>query len=195
MALPSIGTFQSEHSKAILNPTMVIGASLLLVLSAKTQVPFYPVPMTMQTAAVFGIILALGPQRAVLAVLFYLLEGLAGLPVFAGSAERGVGLVYLAGPTGGYLMGCLPAALLSGKLAARNASNSLVTTFTALLLALAIIYGSGLVWLGATIGFDKPLLRLGFLPFIAGDLLKVSIVALAFWRARQWSKGQRKADV
>ncbi|MGO4832999.1 biotin transporter BioY, partial [Rhizobiaceae sp. 2RAB30] len=103
-----------------LNAATVVVGSLLLALSARISVPFYPVPLTMQTFVVIGLGLALGPWRAAAAVLLYLAQGAAGLPVFAGTPEKGIGLAYMMGPTGGYLAGYLPAAMLAGWLAMRG---------------------------------------------------------------------------
>lgn len=183
---------RSRPRQTTLDLGVVIGTSLLLAVSAKVQVPFFPVPMTMQTLVVFGISLTLGPVRGTLAVLTYLLEGVAGLPVFAGSPEKGVGLAYLMGPTGGYLTGCLPAVLLSGWLAKRGWDRSFLSLMATGGIALTIIYGSGLIWLGTVIGFDKSLLRLGFFPFVVADLVKVTVVALAFHSARNWLQGSRR---
>lgn len=187
MPLHQVDASRSEI-KTLSNFAVVLSASLLLALSAKLQIPFFPVPMTMQTFAVLSIGLVLGPVRGALAVLTYLLEGVIGLPVFAGSPELGVGIAYLMGPTGGYLLGCVPAALISGGLAGLGRDRSFVFTMGALTAALAAIYGSGLIWLGLVIGFDRPLLRLGFLPFIVGDLVKATVVALAVHSIRNWSE-------
>ena len=96
--------------------TVIVGATLM-TLSAKVQVPFWPVPMTLHTLAVMVFAVAFGPRIAVLIFLTYLAAGVAGLPVFSGSSERGVGLAYLVGPTGGYLLGYLVASWLVGRLA------------------------------------------------------------------------------
>jgi biotin transport system substrate-specific component len=164
----------------------VVAASLLLTLSAKVQVPFYPVPMTMQTLVVIGLGLALGPVRGAAAVALYLLQGALGLPVFAGTPEKGIGLAYMMGPTGGYLLGYLPAALLAGWLAKRGWDRNPLSAMAAALLAGAVIYVPGLLWLGSVIGFDKPVLAFGLYPFIPGDIAKALLAAIAFPAAWKW---------
>lgn len=164
----------------------VIAGSLLLTLSAKVQVPFYPVPMTMQTLAVIGLGLALGPVRGAAAVTLYLAEGALGLPVFAGTPEKGIGLTYMTGPTGGYLLGYIFAALLAGWLAERGWDRNVFTAMAAALIAGAVIYVPGLFWLGSVIGWDKPVLALGLFPFIPGDIMKAVLAAVAFPAAWKW---------
>lgn len=158
----------------------VVAASLLLAVSAKISVPFYPVPLTMQTLVVIGLGLALGPVRGAAAVLLYLAEGVIGLPVFAGTPEKGIGLAYIMGPTGGYLLGYLPAVLVAGWLAERGWDRNPSSAMVAALLAASIIYVPGLLWLGSVIGFDKPVLQFGLYPFILGDIVKALLAALVF---------------
>jgi biotin transport system substrate-specific component len=165
---------------------VVVAASLLITLSAKMSVPFYPVPLNMQTLVVVGLGVALGPVRGFAAVLLYLTEGAIGLPVFSGTPERGVGLAYMIGPTGGYLMGFLPATALAGWLAKHGWDRNRLSSATAALLAGAIIYIPGLLWLGAVIGYDKPILQFGLQPFIVGDLAKALLAALIFPSAWRW---------
>ncbi|MDH4987142.1 biotin transporter BioY [Aminobacter anthyllidis] len=164
----------------------VVAASLLLTLSAKVQVPFYPVPMTMQTLVVIGLGLALGPVRGATAVALYLLQGALGLPVFAGTPEKGIGLAYMMGPTGGYLLGYLPAALLAGWLAERGWDRNVFSAMAAALFAGAVIYVPGLLWLGSVVGFDKPVLAFGLYPFIPGDIAKALLAAIALPAAWKW---------
>ena len=164
----------------------VVAASLLLAISAKIAVPFYPVPITMQTFVVIGLGLALGPWRGVAAVLIYLAEGAAGFPVFAGTPEKGIGLAYMMGPTGGYLLGYLAAAFLAGRLAVRGWDRNPLSAMAASLLAGAIIYVPGLLWLGAVLGFDKPILQFGLYPFIFGDIAKALLAVLVFPTAWKW---------
>jgi biotin transport system substrate-specific component len=164
----------------------VVAASLLLMLSARISVPFYPVPLTMQTFVVIGLGLALGPTRGLAAILLYLAEGAAGLPVFAGTPEKGIGLAYMMGPTGGYLLGYVPAVLLAGWLAERGWDRNPFTAMLAALLAGAVIYVPGLLWLGSVIGFDRPVLQFGLIPFILGDIAKALLAALVFPAAWKW---------
>tara|TARA_R110002020_G_scaffold232795_2_gene444304 strand:+ start:677 stop:1255 length:579 start_codon:yes stop_codon:yes gene_type:complete len=157
-----------------------LAGSMLLTVSAKIAIPFYPVPLTMTTFVVIGLGLALGPRLGAAAVLVYLAQGAAGLPVFAGTPDKGLGLAYMAGPTGGYLAGYVLAALAAGFLAERGMDRSPLTAFVAALVAGALIYVPGLLWLGALFGWDQPILAWGLTPFIPGDLVKAALAALAF---------------
>ena len=157
---------------------MVVMGSALLALSSKLQVPFYPVPMTMQTFVVLVLGMALGWRMAAATMLLYLAEGAAGLPVFAGTPEKGLGLAYMMGGTGGYLLGYLLAAPLCGWLAERGWDRNPLTTAGAMLLGNAVIYIPGVLWLGALFGWGKPILEWGFTPFILGDLTKLVLAAV-----------------
>lgn len=153
---------------------VAVAGAALITLAAKTQIPFWPVPMTIQTLAVMGFAVALGPQRAVAIMLTYLAAGAIGLPVFAGTPERGIGLAYMVGPTGGYLLGYLIAAGLVGVLARGRGA---LGTFLAMAAGLVPIYGFGLLWLAAFVPAGK-LLALGVTPFLLGDLVKIALIAL-----------------
>jgi len=152
---------------------LAIGGVALLTLSAKLQVPFWPVPLNLQSMAVMALALGLGPRLAMATFAVYLATGAAGLPVFAGSPERGLGLVYMAGPTGGYLMGMLAATWLTGTL---GAGRGFAGRLGAMLAGMAVIYGLGVAWLSLYVPVPR-LLAEGMAPFILGDLLKVGIVA------------------
>ncbi len=156
---------------------LVVVASVLLTLSAKVQVPFYPVPMTLQTFVVLGLGFALGPRLAMAAVALYLAQGAMGLPVFAGTPEKGIGVAYMMGPTGGYLLGFVLAAGLTGRLAQRGWDRNVLTTAMAMALGNAVIYASGLAWMGSLFGWDKPILEWGLYPFLAGDAFKLALAA------------------
>jgi biotin transport system substrate-specific component len=134
MTLYSTLTADRSEKLAIAALTAVAG-SILLAISAKISIPFYPVPLTMQTFMVIGLGLALGPRLGMAAVALYLAQGAAGLPVFAGTPEKGIGLAYMMGPTGGYLLGYLIAAFVAGHLAERGMDRSPVSAFGAALLA------------------------------------------------------------
>lgn len=151
----------------------VIGGVALLTLSAKIQVPFWPVPLNLQTLAVMALALGLGPRLAVATFAAYLAAGASGLPVFAGSPERGVGLLYLAGPTGGYLIGMLAASWATGTL---SAGRGLVARLGAMLAGMALIDGLGVAWLALYVPAPR-LLAEGVAPFILGDLVKIGLVA------------------
>jgi biotin transport system substrate-specific component len=167
----------SGRTTAFRNVVLAIAGSLALWLSAKLQVPFYPVPMTMQTFVVLVIGTAFGWRLGAATVALYLAEGALGLPVFAGTPEKGIGLAYMIGPTGGYLLSYLPAAALCGFLANRGWDRRIVTTALSMLLGTVVIYAFGLSWLGTVVGWDKPILAWGLTPFILGDLLKLALAA------------------
>ncbi|MEZ5845034.1 MAG: biotin transporter BioY [Hyphomicrobiaceae bacterium] len=155
----------------------VVG-SLMLALSAKVQVPFWPVPMTMQTLVVLVLGAALGARLGAATVLVYLAEGAMGLPVFAGTPEKGIGLAYMFGPTGGYLVGFVLAAFLVGWLAERGWDRSVLRLFAAMTLGHVVILALGFAWLAGLIGIEKAWL-LGVVPFIAATVLKTALGALA----------------
>jgi biotin transport system substrate-specific component len=162
----------------------ILGTALLTV-SAKVKVPMWPVPMTMQPFVVLGLGLVLGSRLAVATVLLYLAEGATGLPVFTDTPDKGIGLAYMVGPTGGYLVGFPLAAALTGWLADRGWDRQAGTAFLAALGGLALIYIPGILWLGTVIGWSKPVLAIGFWPFVLGDLTKAAVIALAVpsaWR-------------
>jgi biotin transport system substrate-specific component len=156
---------------------LAVAGSALLTLSAKLQVPFYPVPMTMQTLVVLLIGLGFGARLGAATVLLYLAEGAAGLPVFAGTPEKGIGLAYMVGPTGGYLLGFVLAAALTGWIAERRRDpEALVMAVIGGSLA---IYLPGVLWLASFVGFEQAL-DLGLVPFLWADVLKAALaIALA----------------
>jgi len=176
----------SEKASALLrNVTLAILGTLLLTLSAKVQVPFYPVPMTMQTFVVLVIGMAFGWRLGGATLLLYMAEGAAGLPVFAGTPEKGIGLAYMLGGTGGYLIGFVMAAAICGWLAERGWDRRLVTTAAAMLIGNIVIYLPGLLWLGTLFGWDKPIFEWGLTPFLLGDLTKLALAAIvlpAAWK-------------
>ncbi len=153
-------------------PVVIAGVGLM-VLAAKTQIPFWPVPMTLHTLAVMVFAVALGPWMAVSIFAAYLAVGAAGLPVFSGSPERGVGLAYLLGPTGGYLAGYLAASWLVGMLAR---GRGMLGQLVAMLIGLALIYVAGMAWLALFVPVAQ-IAALGLWPFLLGDLLKLGVVA------------------
>lgn len=161
------------------NIFLAIAGSLLLWVSAKIQIPFYPVPMTMQTFVVLGLGAAFGWRLAMATVLLYLVEGAAGLPVFSGTPEKGLGLAYMAGPTAGYLVGFVAASGVVGWLAQKGADKNAFKMFAAMLLGSAVIYLFGFTWLASLIGTEKAL-TFGVMPFLYGDLLKSALAAALF---------------
>ncbi|MFK7995639.1 MAG: biotin transporter BioY [Granulosicoccus sp.] len=166
--------------------TVVIVGSLLLTASAKLSIPFVPVPMTLQTLVVLCLGMVLGPRLGAAAVLAYLAQGAMGLPVFAGTPEKGIGIAYMLQHTGGYLVGFVVAAFVVGLLAQRRWDRSMLTTIAAMLIGNAIIYTFGLLWLGTLIGWDKPVVALGMTPYLLADLAKILIAAAVLptiWKA------------
>ena len=154
---------------------LAILGSILLAVSAKIKIPFYPVPMTMQTFVVLFLGIFLGWKLGLFTVTLYLLEGIAGLPVFAGTPEKGLGLVYFTGPTMGYLIGFLAAVLFAGYF---NFNNNFFKNFIKLLFSVSFIYIFGLIWLGSLIGWNKPIFELGAQPFLLAELFKILLLAL-----------------
>ena len=157
---------------------IVVLGSCLVTLSSKVQVPFYPVPMTLQTMTVLMLGMALGWRLAGATILLYLVEGALGLPVFAGTPGKGMGLAYMLGTTGGYLFGFLIAAIVCGWLAERGWGHNFVATAGCMVVGNLVIYLFGISWLGVVLGWDKPLLEWGVLPFLWGDLLKITLAAI-----------------
>tara|TARA_B100001769_G_scaffold128544_1_gene100348 strand:+ start:57 stop:608 length:552 start_codon:yes stop_codon:yes gene_type:complete len=153
----------------------IILGSIALTISAKIKIPFYPVPMTMQTFVVLFLGLSLGYKIGLASVSLYLLEGIMGLPVFSNSPEKGVGLIYFTGPTMGYLIGFLTATFLASKI---NSKDNFLFILLKLILATSTIYILGLFWLGTLIGWDKPIFELGAKPFLLAEILKIIILTL-----------------
>ena len=148
--------------------------TLLLTISAKIKIPFYPVPMTMQTFVVLFLGIALGPKIGLLTVSLYLFEGIFGLPVFAGTPEKGIGLVYFTGPTMGYLIGFLFAVYFAGSF---KYDKGPINIFLKLIFSVSFIYILGLIWLGTLIGWEKPIFKLGAQPFLLAELFKILLLS------------------
>ena len=146
--------------------------SIILAISSKVKIPFYPVPMTMQTLVVLIIGIGFGWKLGLATISLYLFEGIIGLPVFSGTPEKGMGLIYFTGPTMGYLLGFLVTVYVSGKF---NYDNNLLKNFLKLLLATSFIYILGMLWLGNIIGWNKPIFQLGAQPFLLAELFKILI--------------------
>ena len=166
---------QSNQSKLIKYFLIVILGSLALTISAKIKIPFYPVPMTMQTFVVLFLGLSFGYKISIATISLYLLEGIFGLPVFSNSPERGIGLAYFTGPTMGYLIGFLTASYLASYV---NSKDNMFNIFLKLTLAVSTIYLFGILWLGTLIGWDKPLFNLGAQPFLLAEVFKLLLLTL-----------------
>ncbi len=152
---------------------LVVAGSLLLTLSAKAQVPFWPVPMTLQPGVVLLLAILMGPRLAFATVALYLAQGAMGLPVFAGTPEKGLGLAYMMGPTGGYLIGFALAAVVVGHLA--RLRPTALPLLVAGVLGMAAIYAPGVAWLSLWVGVEQALV-LGAVPFLFGDAVKIALV-------------------
>ena len=161
--------------KIIKSLLAIVLGSIALTISAKIKIPFYPVPMTMQTFIVLFLGISFGYKIALATVSLYLLEGLLGLPVFSNSPERGVGLTYFTGPTMGYLIGFLSACFLASFV--KNDDNYLLI-FSKLIFSVSTIYILGILWLGTLIGWDKPIIKLGVMPFIIAEVFKICLLTL-----------------
>ncbi len=168
---------------------LVLIGSILLAISSKIKIPFYPVPMTMQTFVVVLIGMLYGWKLGVFTVALYLFEGAIGLPVFAGTPEKGIGLIYFTGPTMGYLMGFLLAVFISGyfypkiKTSEQNVENLLgkliisVKFFMLFVASMLSIYILGIIWLSNFVGWEKVLV-LGVYPFVLAEMFKISILTV-----------------
>jgi biotin transport system substrate-specific component len=164
---------------------LALGGSLLLAVSAKVQVPFYPVPLTLQTLVVLLLGATLGARIASASVALYLIEGLAGLPVFAGAAA---GPLYMAGPTGGFLAGFLAAAALIGFAADRRWDRSWIRLLGSLSLGHAVVFAFGFLWLAQFIGAEKAFAA-GVAPFALATILK-TLLAVALVGAGRRAAGR-----
>ena len=150
-----------------------IAGSILITISAKTKIPFYPVPMTMQTFAILLIGITLGYKIGLATVTLYLFEGIIGLPVFSNSPEKGIGITYFIGPTMGYLIGFLVAVYFAGVF---KYDKGILNTFLKLIFSVSFIYILGIIWLGTLIGWEKPIFKLGVQPFLLAELFKILLL-------------------
>ena len=159
----------------------IIG-TIILAISSKIKIPFYPVPMTMQTFVVLFIGVAFGWRLGLATIALYLFEGMVGLPVFSGTPEKGVGLVYFTGPTMGYLIGFLIAVFFAGYF---NYDKNIFKNFIKLTFATSFIYFFGMLWLGTLIGWEKPIFELGAQPFLLAELFKILLITSALSKIRR----------
>ncbi len=166
---------QNTQNQLVKSLVVIILGSIILTVSAKIKIPFYPVPMTMQTFVVLLLGVSFGYKIALASVSLYLLEGILGLPVFSNSPERGVGLTYFTGPTMGYLIGFLSACFLASLV--KKDDNYLII-FLKLVLSVSTIYILGVLWLGTIIGWDKPILELGVIPFLIAEIFKICLLTI-----------------
>ncbi len=166
---------KSQNLRILKYILLIFLGSILLTISSKIKIPFYPVPMTMQTFVVLFLGMSFGYKIGLATVSLYLVEGIIGLPVFSNSPEKGVGFVYFTGPTMGYLIGFLFATFLAGYF---NFKGNILNNFIKLLISVSTIYILGFFWLGTLIGWDKPIMQLGVTPFLLAELFKIAILTL-----------------
>jgi len=166
---------QNTQSQIIKLLLIIFFGSVILAISSKIKIPFYPVPMTMQTFVVLLLGICCGYKIALSIVGLYLLEGIMGLPVFSNSPEKGIGLVYFTGPTMGYLIGFLSACFLASFV---KLSDNYFLIFAKLILSVSTIYILGVLWLGTLLGWDKPIFELGVMPFLLAEIFKIALLTI-----------------
>ena len=162
-------TFENINSNVV-NILLVLFGTILLAISAKIQLPFWPVPMTMQTFVIFLIGMTYSVRLSFITVSMYLFEGALGLPVFA----SGGGIAYLVGPTSGYLYGMLISSVVISYLANLGFSKTYFKTSISLLIGSFIIFLFGILYLGSIIGYEKAIIA-GLLPFIPSEIFKIAL--------------------
>ena len=169
-----------KHLKILRYIFIAFVGTLILAISSKIKIPFYPVPMTMQTLVVLSIGVLLGWRLGLITIMLYLCEGLIGLPVFAGTPEKGIGIAYFVGPTMGYLIGFLPAVFFAGFLKVDNKYSliyRIILNFIFLTFSVSFIYIFGLIWLLNFVPVEK-IWVLGVLPFLPAETFKVLILTV-----------------
>ena len=174
-----------KQTKLIKYIFIALLGSILLAISSKVKIPFYPVPMTMQTLVVLLIGICFGWKLGIATISLYIFEGVIGLPVFSGTPEKGVGLAYFMGPTMGYLIGFIVAGYLAGRFIY---DNNYFLNFLKLTFAISFIYIFGMLWLGTLIGWDKPIFELGAKPFLIAEVLKILIATIAINQIKKLRK-------
>ena len=171
-----------KQSKILRNAFIVLMGTVLLAVSSKIKIPFYPVPMTMQTFVVLFLGIALGWKLGLATIFLYLFEGIIGIPVFSGSPEKGIGIVYFTGPTMGYLIGFLFTVYFAGSF---KFNKNLLIKFLQLIFSISFIYIIGIFWLGTLIGWGKPLFQLGVQPFLLAECFKILIILIGFHKIKK----------
>jgi len=173
---------QNTQTQIIKSLLIILLGSIVLAISSKVKIPFYPVPMTMQTFVVLLIGISLGWKIGLATVSLYLFEGIVGFPVFSGTPEKGIGFNYFVGPTMGYLIGFLVAVCISGIFDYKDIFKSNILeffkTYIKLLIAVSFIYLFGLIWLANLIGWEKPIFSLGAKPFLLAESFKLFLLTL-----------------
>jgi len=174
-----------KESKVIKSIFFALLGTIILAISSKIKIPFYPVPMTMQTFVVLLIGIVFGWKLGVATISLYLFEGIIGLPVFSGTPEKGVGIIYFTGPTMGYLLGFIVTAYLAGKF---HYSENMFKNFIKLIVATSFIYILGMIWLGSLIGWEKPLFTIGAKPFLLAELFKILLATFLISKLKKFKK-------
>ena len=164
-----------QNNKVIKSAIIIFLGTILLTISAKVKIPFYPVPMTMQTFVVIFLGMCFGYKLGLATVALYLIEGIVGIPVFSNSPEKGVGMIYFTGPTMGYLLGFIIEVYVAGKF---NFNKNYLLNFIKIVFSVLPIYVAGLLWLGILIGWDKPIFELGAKPFLLAELFKIFLLVI-----------------
>ena len=164
----------TQSSKILKSILIILLGSIALTISAKIKIPFYPVPMTMQTFVVLFLGVSFGYKIGLITVGIYILEGIMGLPVFSNSPEKGIGWVYFTGPTMGYLIGFLFATFLAGYF---DFKNNILFIFIKLVISVSLIYIFGVLWLGNLIGWEKSI-QYGVTPFLLAEFFKISLLTI-----------------
>ena len=175
----------SKHLKILKYIFIALLGSIFLAISSKIKIPFYPVPMTMQTFVVIFIGIAFGWKLGLATISLYLFEGIMGLPVFSGTPEKGLGIIYFTGPTMGYLIGFMVAVYFAGKF---SYDQNLIKNFLKLTFAVSFIYVLGILWLGSLIGWEKPIFKLGAQPFLLAEIFKILIATIAINQIKKLRK-------
>ena len=171
-----------KQSKIIKGVFIAMIGTVLLAISSKIKIPFYPVPMTMQTLVILLLGITLGWKLGLATVSLYLFEGIIGLPVFSSTPEKGIGLVYFTGPTMGYLIGFLFTVYFAGNF---EFKGNIFKKFLQLTFSTSFIYLFGILWLGVLIGWEKPLFQLGVQPFLFAELFKILIVLFSLSKLKK----------
>jgi len=181
--LVSFAVPESGVARFAVQALLVIGGTLLLTLAAKTKVVLGPVDLYLGNMAVLMIAATFGLRLGLATFLLYLAEGAMGMPVFQSTPEKGIGLAYMMGTTGGYLVGMIAATALVGWAADRGFDRSPLRLFPVMLVASALVLAFGAAWLAVLMGVDNAW-KFGVMPFLLPDLIKVAIAALSIPAAR-----------
>jgi biotin transport system substrate-specific component len=171
LALPEKGT-----ARLVMQVGLTVLGTLILTLSAKTKVVLGPVDMSMQTLAIFMIAASFGMRLGVATLLLYMAEGAMGFPVFQSTPEKGIGIAYMLGSTGGYLAGFVVMAAIVGWAADRFWDRNPLKLFGAMLAAEIVMLAMGFAWLAALIGAGAAW-QFGVAPFLLPDLIKVALAS------------------